>query len=115
MLPIEICAIASATVGTSIKILRHKLISKAQKHLEIKTIGETKLNTVKNLISKALNDGKISEQEFKLILDQFDQYQCLKSKAHNKQSSLTEAEKKKLIEEGKQQALNAIQKKVNDI
>ena len=77
-------------------------MSKAQKHYEIKTMGQTKLNTIKNLISKALNDGQISEQEFKLVLDEFDQFHCLKSAVYNKQSSLTEAEKKKLIEQGKQ-------------
>ena len=31
-------------------------MSKAQKDYEIKTIGESKLNSAKKLISKALND-----------------------------------------------------------
>ena len=31
-------------------------MSKAQKHYEIKTIAESKLNYVKTLISKALNE-----------------------------------------------------------
>ena len=39
-----------------------------QKHYKIKTIGESKLKSVKILISKALNDGQISTEEFKLVL-----------------------------------------------
>ena len=112
LLPFEIAAIVFGTVGVSIKIIRRKLMSKAQKHYEIKTIGESKLNLIKNLISKALNDGQISEQEFKMVLDELDRYNVLKEKTHSKQSGLSETEKKKLIEEGKAQALGAIQKKI---
>ena len=72
LLPFEIAAIVFGTVGVSIKIIRRKLMSKAQKHYEIKTIGKSKLNSIQNLISKALNDGQISEQEFKTVLDELD-------------------------------------------
>ena len=71
-------------------------MSKAQKHYEIKTIGESKLNSVKNLISKALNDGRISEEEFKIVLDELDRYNDLKDKTHTKQSGLSEQEKKEV-------------------
>ena len=43
-------------------------------------LGESKLNSIKNLISKALNDGQISEQEFKMVLDELDRYNVLKDK-----------------------------------
>ena len=89
-------------------------MSKAQKHYEIKTLGVSKLNSIKNLISKALNDGQISEQEFKMVLDELDKYNELKNKTHTKQVGLGEQEKKKLIEEGKAQALSAIQKNIKD-
>ena len=39
----------------------------------------------------------------------------MKDKTHTKQSGLSEQEKKKLTEEGKAQALSAIQKKIKDI
>ena len=74
-------------------------------------LGENKLNSIKGLISTALNDGQISEQEFKMVLDELDKYNDLKDKTHTKQSGLNEQEKKKLIEQGKAQALIAIQKK----
>ena len=89
-------------------------MSKAQKHYEIKTIGESKLNSVKNLVSKALNDGQISTEEFQLVICELDRYNDLKDKTHTKQSGLSEQEKKKLIEEGKSQALAIVKKKISD-
>ena len=114
LLPIEIVAIVCGCMGVCIKLVRHKLMSKAQKYYEIKTLGESKLNSIKNLISTALNGGQISEQEFKMVLDELDKYNDLKDKTHTKQSGLSEQEKKKLIKQGKAQALSAIQKKIKD-
>ena len=49
-------------------------MTKTQKHYEIKTLGENKLNFIKSLISTALNDGQISDQEFKMVLDEQNKY-----------------------------------------
>ena len=80
----------------------------------MKTIGESKLNSVKNLISKALNDGQISTEEFQLVLCELDRYNYLKDKTSTKQSGLSEQEKRNLIEEGKAQALALFKKKISD-
>ena len=80
LLPIEIVAIACGCIGVCIKLVRRKLMTKAQKHYEIKTLGESKLNSIKGLISKALNDGEISDEEFKTVLDELDKYTDLKDK-----------------------------------
>ena len=109
LLPLEIAAILCVCAGVFVKLVRRILASKAQKHYEIKNLGESKLNSIKNLISKALNDGQISQEEFKIVLDELDRYTDLKDKLHTKDSGLSEQEKKKLIEEGKSQALSAIQ------
>ena len=114
MLPLEIAAILCGCMGACVKLVRRKLMSKAQKHYEIKTIGESKLNSVKNLISKALNDGQISTEEFQLVLCELDRYNDLKDKTCTKQSGLSEQEKKKLIEDGKSQALAIVKKKISD-
>ena len=94
MLPLEIAAIVCGCMGACVKLVRRKLMAKAQKHYEIKTIGESKLNSVKNLISKALNDGQIFTEEFQLVLCELDRYNDLKDKTHTKQSGLSEQEKK---------------------
>ena len=114
MLPLEIAAIVCGCMGACVKLVRRKLMSKAQKHYEIKTIGDSKLNSVKNLISKALNDGQISTEEFQLVLCELDRYNDLKDKTHTKHSDLSEQEKKKLIEEGKSQALEIVKKNISD-
>ena len=111
MLSLEIVAIVCGCMGVCVKLLRRNLMSKTQKHYEIKTLGESKLNSIKSLIYTALNRGQISEQEFKIVLDELNKYNDLKDKTHTKQSGLSKQEKKKLIEEGKAQALSAIQKK----
>ena len=49
---------------------------------------------LKGLISTALNDGQISEQEFKMVLDELEKYNDLKDKTHTKQSGLSEQEKR---------------------
>ena len=68
-------------------------MSKTQKHYEIKTLGESKLNSIKTLISTALNDGQILKQEFKMVLDELDKYNNLQDKTHAKQSGLSRQEK----------------------
>ena len=94
MLPLEIAAIVCGCMGACVKLVRRKFMSKAQKHYETKTIGESKLNSVKNLISKALNDGQISAEIFQLIFCELNRYNDLKDKTRTKQSGLIEQEKK---------------------
>ena len=110
MLPLEIAAVVCGCMGVCVKLVRRKLMSKTQKHYKIKTLGESKLNSIKDLISKALQDGEISESEFKMVLCELEKYNNLKDKARTKQSGLSEAEKKKLIEQGRMEAMNTIQK-----
>ena len=114
MLPLEIGAVVCGSLGVCVKLIRRRLTSKAQKHYEIKTIADSKLNSIKDLISKALTDGQISENEFKLVLDELDKYNKLKDNIHSKQTGLSETDKKKLIQEGKAQAKIEMKKKIEN-
>ena len=114
LLPLEIVAVVCGCMGVCVKAFRRKLMSKAQKQYEIKTIADSKLNSIKDLVSKALTDGQISENEFMLMLDELDKYNKLKDNIHSKQTGLSEAERKKLIEEGKAQAKNEMKKKIEN-
>ena len=89
-------------------------MSKEQKHYEIKTIGESNLNSVKKFNFQALADGQISEEKFQMVLCELERYNDLKDKSHTKQSGLSVQEKKKLIEEGKSQALALFKKMISD-
>ena len=95
MLPLEIIAIVCGCMGVCVKLVRRKLMSKTQKHYEIKTLGESKLNSIKDLISKALQDGQISESEFKMVLNEMEKYSELKQEIKTtKNIEITDEEKK---------------------
>ncbi|KAH3698155.1 hypothetical protein DPMN_085674 [Dreissena polymorpha] len=55
-----------------------KLLMKAIKHEKIKTLAEAKLNTISDLISKALADDQISDKEYSLILSEPDKINQMK-------------------------------------
>ena len=67
MLPLEIAAVVCGGLGMCVKLIRRKLMTKTQKHCYVQTIAESKLNSIKDIVSKALQDGEISEGEFKMV------------------------------------------------
>lgn len=116
MLPLEIAAVVCGVAGVCVKFIRRRLHAKAKKHDEIKIVAESKLNSVKDIVSKALQDGQISETEFKTVLDEMEKYHDLKeSIRQSKNSEISEVEKKKLIEQGRTEAMNTIQKSLKAV
>ena len=116
MLPLGIVAVVCGGIGGCVKFIRRKLHTKALKHYEIKTLVDSKLNTIKDLISKALTDGEISENEFKLILNELDKFNNMKDNMRKKQKGLSNVERDKLIAEGRDQVLSEfkkLKKKIN--
>jgi hypothetical protein len=113
LLPIQIAAAMCGSVGVCIKLIRRRLTTKANKHYKIKTIADSKLNSIKDLISKSLTDGQISESEFKLILDELEKYNILKE--NNKTKPLSDNERNKIIEETENRVRNEIKKKYDSI
>jgi hypothetical protein len=59
-------------LGETGKIVNRRLQRKLKKHCAIMKVAESKLNTISNHVSKALKDGSISDEEFKLILDEME-------------------------------------------
>ena len=114
LLPLQIAAIACGSVGGLVKLVRRKLTMKSKKHYEIKTIADSKLNSIKDLISKSLTDGKIDEKEFKLILDELEKYNKMKENMHSKPipTVMGESEKMKLIEDTEARVMDEIKKKM---
>ena len=131
LLPLEIGAACCAGVGACITLIRRRLNTKSKKHSDIKTLAESKLNSIEKNVSKALEDNKISDTEFKGILTELDNYNSMKKEklSENKIKELTEKERKELIEQGKrileedrerliakgkQEALNELKKKITE-
>ena len=55
-----------------------KTTIKAEKHLKMKMLASAKLDTIASHISKALMDNYISDDEFKLIMEELNKYKAMK-------------------------------------
>ena len=69
---------AFALASSGLMIAGKKLDSKIKKHEKIVSLAITKRDTAWRLHSKALADNKISDNEFQLIMKEFEQYNVLK-------------------------------------
>jgi hypothetical protein len=64
--------------------INRKLSRKLDKHRAIEQTARTKLNTIHKLVSSALVDSKISDDEFKLISEEVEKYDQLKESIRSK-------------------------------
>ena len=60
------------------------LSGKVSKHEQTVAIAKSKLNTINDLVSKALKDNEISDQEFSIILAELEKFQKLKQEIRQK-------------------------------
>ena len=65
-------AIVCRLLGAGGKLVGRRRQAKARKHDLIRGLAESKLNTIADRISVALNNVKIAEEEFCLILSEVD-------------------------------------------
>ena len=97
----------AVTGGISLigNIFSKKATTKAEKHLKIKTLAMAKLDTIATHISKALMDDFISDEEFKLIMEEMNKYKAMKEEIRsNTKKKLKTEEEESLIEKGRQEA-----------
>ena len=108
--------IAGATTGAISligNIAVNKTTIKAEKHLKIKTLASAKLDTIASHISKAMMDNHISDDEFKLIMEELNKYKALKEEIRNNtKKKLKTEEEESLIEMGRQEARESFRKLV---
>ena len=76
--------IGAGVFGVIGRVVSRKFTTKAEKHEKIKTLVETKLNTISEYISKALEDDSISDDEYCLILHEFEKYKEMKEEIRSK-------------------------------
>ena len=106
------CGLVSA--GT--KFTTRRLQPKVQKHDQIRVLAETKLDSVSDLVSKALIDGAVHHAEFQLILNEVGRYHTLKRDIRERRKKrlpeLNEATKKELVARGREEARNSMLAKI---
>ena len=75
-----ICGGISVGFGAASKRLSHKV----SKHEQTVSLAKAKVNTINDLVSKALKDNVISEQEFSIILAELEKFEKLKLEIRQK-------------------------------
>ena len=110
---LEILSICTGILSIIGKYASKKLLLKAQKHEKITVLIEAKLNSISTLISKALNDGSISDREFSLIMDEFSRFQEMKNVIKTKtREQIKQETRDSLIEQGRREAREQLQNKL---
>ena len=60
------------------------MFHKSEKHEKIRVLAEGELSAISGFISKALNDEKISDEEFSVILSELDKFREMKEQTRAK-------------------------------
>lgn len=122
VLGLEIAALACGVLGVAGQFVGRRLAVKAKKHDEIRVLANSKLNTIADHVSTALVNGQISDEEFKLILDEVSKYCQLRDEirtgAQQKHAAvplpvLDEETKNSLIRQGRDEARASFIKKLS--
>ena len=107
----ETTALGAGFLGIIGSQFNKMLMRKVEKHEKIKVIAETKLDTINGLISKALTDNKISDEEYTLILSEVIKYRKMKEDVRSKtRKSIDEEMRTSLINQGREEARNSFRK-----
>ena len=105
-LGLQAAAIVCGLLGAGRTLVGRRLQAKARKHDLIRGLAESKLNTIADRISVALNDDKITQEEFRLILSEVDKYNQMKTEIRGRQKqSLPEDEKNRLFQRARDEAM----------
>ena len=112
-LDLGISGAATGLISLIGNIFSKKATTKAEKHLKIRTLAAAKLDTIVSYISKAMTDDFISDEEFKLIMDEMNKYKTLKEEVRNNtKKKLKTEEEESLIEKGRQEARESFRRLV---
>ena len=69
-----VCALTSVVTASLAKAISKKV----SKHEKTVSVCQAKINTIKDVVSKALTDNKISHEEFLLVKSDFEKYHEMK-------------------------------------
>ena len=76
-------------------------------------LASAKLDTIASHISKALMDNYVSDEEFKLVMEELNKYKAMKEEMRsNTKKKIKEVEEASLIERGRQEARESFRRLV---
>ena len=96
-------SLATAITRKSFKIFTVK----QEKHDAIKLLGQSKLDSITNIISEAMQDGDVSPTEFHKVLQELEKYRKLKPNIRNqakaKVKEITQEQQEEILEQGRKE------------
>ena len=111
-LALGISGVVTGAISLIGNIFSKKATTKAEKHLKIKTLAMAKLDTIASYVSKAMMDDFISDEEFKLIMEEMEKYKAMKEEIRNNTKKKLKTEEESLIEKGRQEARESFRRLV---
>lgn len=104
--------LGSAVIHKTQKIFE----SKAKKHDKIKTLAESKLDSISSLVSKAIEDAHISHKEYQFILHEIEHYRKMKEEIRAKSKKATDAitkeQREAILAQGREEGTKAFLAKI---
>ena len=105
-------SLATVIIRKSFKILTVK----QKKHDAIKLLAPSKLDSIANIISQAMEDGDISLTEFRKVLQEVEKYCKLKADIRNqskaKVKDITKEQREEILEQGRKDGKEDILRKI---
>lgn len=123
-LPLGIVSIAMGVASVGASALCKLLLKKVEKHERIKNLAAAKSSSVNGLVSDALKDNTISNEEFQLILAERESYREHKNQIRRRvrtevkeideqlKEQIREEAEKKGVERGKKEAMDTLRRTV---
>ena len=105
-------SLATAITRKSFKIFTVK----QEKHDAIKLLAQSKLDSIANIISQAMQDGDISPIEFHKVLQEVEKYRKLKADIRNqaktKVKEITKEQREEILEQGRKEGKEDFLRKI---
>ena len=90
--------------------------SKEKKHADIRLLAQSKLDSISETISQAIQDEKVSPAEFHKILQETENYLKLKAdirtRAKTKQAKLSKEQREEILEQGRKEGREDFLRKI---
>ena len=84
-----------------------KIFKNEEKHDAIELLAQSKLDSIANIISQAMQDGDISPTEFHRVLQKVEKYRRLKADIRNqtkdKVKEITKEQGEEILEQGRKE------------
>jgi len=88
-LALEAVTVVAGLLDVAGVVVSRRCSRKVAKHEAVRILASSKLNTVHSHISKALEDCKISDDEYKLVFQEVEKYRAMKEKLRTRTSKHT--------------------------